>query len=188
MKERGYCSFCGKKLILKTLYNGSREKYCEKCDYVFFLSPFPSVIVMVTNANKVLLVRAVDWKHPYWGLISGFVRLGETAEEAAVREVHEEVSLKASNLEFLKTYALEARDLLMLAFKVQAEDSSIRKSQELEAARWFDLRHPLPMRPESIAARIVQHVFSDITFLDLKELEKQLPSKRKREKSGPAGI
>jgi len=180
MKEREYCGFCGNRLILKTLYDRSREKYCEKCDYVFFLTPLPSVIVMVIDANKVLLVRAIDWKHPYWGLISGYIRLGETAEQAAVREVYEEVGLKVSNLEFLKTYALEARDLLMIAFKVRAEDRSIKKSQELEDARWFDLRRPLHMRPESIAARIVQHVFSDVTFSDLKELDKQLLNKRKK--------
>lgn len=65
MKEREYCGFCRNKLILKTLHGGSREKYCEKCDRVFFLTPLPSVIVMVIDANKVLLVRTIDWKHPY---------------------------------------------------------------------------------------------------------------------------
>lgn len=68
----------------------------------------------------------------------------------------------------------------MIAFKARAEDRWIGKSQELEDARWFDLRHPLHMHPESIAARIVQHVFSDITFSDLKELDRQLPIKRKK--------
>lgn len=179
LKERKYCSFCGKELVLKTLYDGSSEKYCEKCDYVFFLTPFTSVIVMVTNADKVLLVRAVDWKHPYWGLVSGYVRLGETAEHATIREVHEEVGLKVSNVEFLKTFALETRDLLMIAFKAQTETTSITKSQELEDARWFDLSQTLPMRPESVSGRIVQYVSSNVKFSELKE--QQNPQYTKRE-------
>ena len=103
MKERKYCCFCGKELVFKTLRDESKEKYCEKCDYVFFLNPSPAVIVMVADASKVLLARAIEWKHPYWGLISGHIKVGDTAEETAIREVHEETGLEVSNLEFLKT-------------------------------------------------------------------------------------
>lgn len=172
MKERKHCSFCGKELVFKTLRNGSKEKYCEKCDCVFFLSPSPSVIVMVTNANKVLLARAVEWEHPYWGLISGHIKVGDTAEETAIREVYEESGLKVSNLKFLKTCVSKTQDFLMIAFKAQTKNTLIKKSLELEDARWFDLRHPLPMRPESIAAQVVQHVFPSVLFMDLKEIEK----------------
>jgi len=55
MKERKYCSLCGKELVFKSLFDGSREKYCDACDYVFFHTPSPAVIVMVTNSNMVLL-------------------------------------------------------------------------------------------------------------------------------------
>jgi len=127
---------------------------------------------MVTHANKVLLARGVDYKHPYWGLISGHITSGETAEKTAIREVYEEAGLKVSNLEFLKTYASEVHDLLMIAFKAQTENTSIKKSQELEDARWFDLCHPLPMCQESIASLVVQYVFPNVTFIDLKDLEK----------------
>ena len=130
---------------MKTLYDGSEEKYCDDCDQVFFRSPSPCVIVMVTNENKVLLARGIGWEHPYWALISGHLRSGETAEEAAVREVREEVGLGVYRLEFVKTYATEYRDLLMIAFKAVTEDDSIKKSQELEDARWFSLMDPLPI-------------------------------------------
>lgn len=172
MKEQKYCCFCGKELVLKTLLDRSKEKYCDGCDQVFFSSPSPCVIVMVTNANKVLLARGIGWKHPFWALISGHIRSGETAEEAAVREVYEEVGLEISSLEFLRTYTTEYRDLLMIAFKAEAEKTSIKKSQELESARWFNLRDPLPMRPVSTAAHIVQYVSPKTEYMDSKELEK----------------
>lgn len=163
MRQLTYCSFCGKELILKTLHDGSEEKYCDDCNHVFFHAPSPSVIVMVTSTNHVLLVRGIRWNHPYWGLISGHVKPGETAEETAVREVREEVGLELSTLEFLRTYATGTRGLLMMAFRAETKNTSIEKSQELEDARWFDLHHALPMRPESTAARVIKHVSPKMT-------------------------
>lgn len=123
---------------------------------------------MVTNANRVLLARGIGWKHPYWALISGHIRSGETTEETAIREVHEEVGLEISSLEFLKTYATKHRNLLMIAFKAETEKTSIKKSQELEDARWFNLRDPSPIRSVSTAAHVVQHVFPNIKYIDFK--------------------
>jgi len=173
MKERKYCSFCGKELIFKTLFDGSKEKYCDNCDHVFFRTPSPCVIVMVTNANRVLLTRGIGWKHPHWALISGHIRSGENAEETALREIHEEVGVEVTRLEFLRTYATMDHELLMIAFKAETKNASIKKSQELEDAKWFDLDRPLPMRPESTAAHLVKHVFPKTTYMDLKEQEKQ---------------
>lgn len=172
MKEQKYCCFCGKKLVLKTLYDGSNERYCDDCDHVFFPTPSPCVIVMVTNASRVLLARGIGWKHPYWALISGHIRPGEIAEKTAIREVYEEAGLEVFSLEFLRTYATKVRDLLMIAFKAETENTSIKKSSELEDAQWFDLSEPLPMRPISTAAHVVKHVFTNVKYMSSEELEK----------------
>ncbi len=174
MKEEKYCRFCGKELVLKTLYDGSQEKYCDDCDQVFFRTPSPCVIVMVTRANKVLLARGIGWRHPYWALISGHIKDGETAEKTALREVSEEVGLEVTNLECLRTYITNVHDLLMIAFRAEAENTTIKTSQELEDAKWFDLNQPLPMRPESIAAHVIKHVFPKITYRRSKEPEKHV--------------
>jgi hypothetical protein len=87
MKKPKYCCFCGEMLKLETLRDETKEKYCSKCDHVFFEAPSPTVIVAVTNADRILLTRSVEWKHPFWGLIAGHLNAEETAEEAAVREV-----------------------------------------------------------------------------------------------------
>lgn len=173
MKEKKYCCFCGKELASKTLHDGSKEKYCSSCDQVFFRTPSPCVIVMVTSADSVLLARGIEWKRPYWGLISGHVRWAETAEEAAVREVREEVGLKVTSLRFLRTYSTERQNLLMIAFKAETTETSIKKSQELEDARWFELCNPLPMRPESTAAHVVKHAFPKIEYTKPEEKRRQ---------------
>lgn len=172
MKEQRYCCFCGRELVLRTLYDGSKEKYCDECDQIFFRAPSPCVIVMVTSADKVLLARGIRWNHTYWALTSGHIRRGETAEETAIREVYEEVGLEICGLEFLRTYATKHRALLMIAFKAETEKTSIKKSQELEDARWFNLCDPLPLSTISTAAHVVQHVFPNVKYMDVKELEK----------------
>jgi len=114
-------------LVFKSLFDGSREKYCDECNYVFFLTPSPAVIVIVTNSNNVLLARGVGWKHPYWGFISGHIKVGDTVEQTTIREVREEVGLEVFNLEFLRTYATKYRDLLMIEFKAETKETSIKK-------------------------------------------------------------
>lgn len=157
-----YCCFCGKELVFKTLLDGSEEKYCQICDRVFFNTPSPAVIVAITKDNGILLTRSVGWKHPYWGLVAGHVKAGETAEEAAIREVREEVDLNVFDIQFLGTYALKHRNLLMLGFSMKTLNESINKSKELENAAWFKLSDPLPIRPGSITTQMIRQIFADV--------------------------
>ena len=160
MKDLKYCCLCGKELEVKTLLDGSIEKYCQNCDHVFFNEPSLAMIVAVLNNDKILLTRSVGWNHSYWGLVAGHVKSGETAEETAVREVKEEVGLAVKNLSILGTFAYKDHDLLMIGFKAESETANIRKSQELEKAEWFRLDCGLPVRPESIASQILSTITS----------------------------
>lgn len=150
-----YCGFCGRQLALKTLLDDSREMYCRHCDHVFFDSPSAAIIVAVFNGNRVLLTRGVGWTHPFWGLIAGHVRAGERAEDAVDREVREEVGIELSERRIVGTYAHRRRDLLMIGFTAATRCGTILRSTELEAAGWFDLAGTLPLRPTSIAARLI---------------------------------
>jgi len=149
-------------LASKTLLDGSREKYCQKCDRVFFDEPSPAVIVAVIHNDRILLTRSVGWNHPYWGLVAGHVASGETAEETAVREVREEVGLDVSTLEIVGTYAARARNLLMIGFESKTECTDIKKSQELQEAAWFKMDERLPLRPNSIAHQVAVKAFPGI--------------------------
>lgn len=153
-----YCCFCGRELVPKTLRDGSTEQYCTECDHVFFDSPSPAVIVVVTETNRVLLTKSGGPAYPYWGLVAGHVKSGETAEEAAAREVYEEVGLKIFDLEILRTYAMKNNNLLMIGFSAKTNSFGIAKSNELEEAAWFRINEQLPMRPNSISAQIVKQI------------------------------
>lgn len=150
-----YCGFCGRRLALKTLLDGSREMYCRHCDHVFFDSPSAAIIVSVINQGRVLLTRSVGWTQPHWGLIAGHVRSGERAEDAVDREVREEVGIELSDRRIVGTYAHPQQNLLMIGFTAVTHCDTIERSKELEAAAWFDLEGELPVRPTSIATRLI---------------------------------
>jgi NAD+ diphosphatase len=151
-----YCRFCGEQLGLKNLSDGSTEKYCSNCDYVFFPALTPAVIVLITFDKQILLSRSVGWEHPYWGFIAGHINPGETANEAVLREVKEEVSLEISVPQFITSYTHKTdRDILMLAFGAEAKNQNIILSQELTAAQWFDKDGQLPIRPGSMLEKII---------------------------------
>ncbi|MDZ7268749.1 MAG: NUDIX hydrolase [candidate division KSB1 bacterium] len=60
------------------------------------LPPFASVAVVVRDGNKILLIMRRDGKG--YGLPGGHLKLHETAEEAAHREVEEETGLRLENM------------------------------------------------------------------------------------------
>ncbi len=67
------------------------------------VSPRTGASVIVQNGDKVLLIKR--GKEPYlghWSIPGGAQELGETLEQAARRELEEETSLVAEELEFLR--------------------------------------------------------------------------------------
>ncbi len=159
-----FCCYCGQELSLKLLYDGSKEKYCQQCNQVFFNSPSPAIIVAVINGSRILLTRSVEWTHLYWGLLAGHIKSSETAEQAAKREILEEVGITVRNVSILRTF-IHRNNLLMIAFKASTTDQQIYPSQELSTADWFKLDEPLPLRPKSIASQVVQHLYPEVIFL-----------------------
>lgn len=104
-----------------------------------------AVFTIRAGVLTVLLVRRLD--HPYrgyWALPGGFVRAGESAEEAAVRELAEGTSVTAftGHLEQLRTYSDPGRDPRMRVVSV-AHVALVpglpdpRPGGDAVAARWW---------------------------------------------------
>ncbi len=83
-----HCPYCG-----STLKRDPRPSLvCSSCEAVIYQNPKPVVAAIIEKDGKVLLARrAAGLRAGKWDLPGGFVELDETAEEALVREVREEV-------------------------------------------------------------------------------------------------
>lgn len=121
--------------------------------------PIPSCHAVVLRGDAVLLVqRARDPFRGYWGLPGGKVELGETVEQALVREVAEETSLTVVP-ERLITYrdAIDWGDtgdvdyhFVMFYFVATAIGGELQPGDDAEAVRWTTAEdlHTLQLVPE----------------------------------------
>ena len=80
------------------------KKIREKIGHSPIIVPH-SVVLLFNEKNEILLEERLD--DGYFDFPSGGIDLGETAEEAASRELFEETGLVADELEFFKLYTGE---------------------------------------------------------------------------------
>uniref|UniRef100_A0A7S4FQ04 NAD(+) diphosphatase n=1 Tax=Eutreptiella gymnastica TaxID=73025 RepID=A0A7S4FQ04_9EUGL len=103
----------------------------------------PSVIMLVADSDRCLLGRKAEWKEGRYSALAGFVELGESLEEAVLREVQEEsgVVVDLNTLQYHSTQPWLFPRSLMVGFLVQPHPLSPPVTvdmDELEDVRWFD--------------------------------------------------
>jgi len=70
------------------------REVCPACGFIYYRNPVPAVGVVVALEGKIVLVRRrYEPRAGCWALPAGFMELGESAEDAAIRECHEETGL-----------------------------------------------------------------------------------------------
>ncbi len=84
---------------------GEHPFRCHQCGFTFFFGPVTAVggILRDPEGNILLIRRANDPGKGLLGMPGGFVDRGETAEEALIREIKEEVGLDVDQLSYLTT-------------------------------------------------------------------------------------
>lgn len=102
-----FCPGCGATVEAAAL--GRNPLVCASCGFMFYFSPVTGVVCIIGNdeGEVLLLVRNRDPGRGLYGLPGGFVDPGESADEAAAREVREEVGLEVTGLNYLGSFANE---------------------------------------------------------------------------------
>jgi NAD+ diphosphatase len=145
-----YCPKCGKKLIQKQAGDDGLVPYCEDCEKYWFDTFGSCVIIMVVrgggkgNADsgqnpEVLLLRQKYMSDEYMNFVSGYITVGENAEESAYREVLEETGIKLDDLEYSGTWFFKLQELLMHGFIGYTSQSEFTLSPEVDGAQWVPL-------------------------------------------------
>jgi 8-oxo-dGTP diphosphatase len=89
-----YCPHCATPLA--SAIEGLRDRpTCTSCGFIQYLNPPLAATIILPRGDKVLMSRrTIEPRRGYWTLPGGYVELGESAEEAVVREALEEVGVK----------------------------------------------------------------------------------------------
>ena len=132
-----FCPVCGQKLEARGAGDDGQVPYCGNCRR-FWFEMFPCcVIVMVVNEyGEIALLRQNYLSTEYATFVAGFMKPGENAEQAAEREVREELGLKIEHLEYAGTHWFGDRAQLMHAFVGYVLKGQLRLSSEVDAASW----------------------------------------------------
>ena len=128
-----YCPRCGSKLVKKEIGDEGMIPYCENCRIPLWDMFTTSIIAaVVTEDREIALIRQDYVSKVNYVCVAGIMKLGESAEETAVREIKEEIGLDVQSLQFIKSYPYEKKEMLMLEYKAVVKKRKlypIRRSQ-----------------------------------------------------------
>ena len=118
------------------------------------------MIVRIERENTILMARGINFVPGAWGLIAGFVEIGESLEECVKREVKEEVGIEVSDIHYWGSQPWPfPNNSLMIGFTAKYSGGElILDKSEIEAAGFYPA-HALPGKPSvssSIAGQMVE--------------------------------
>ena len=130
-----HCLACGDKLTLKFLEGEGLIPYCNTCKEFRFpvFSTAVSTVIVNRDFDKILLVRKED----DFILLAGFIKKGEDAEAALIREAKEEANLTIIKYKFMRTRYYEKTNVLMINFISVADSMDSKVMDEIKEAKWF---------------------------------------------------
>lgn len=160
-EESRFCPSCNGPTAWKA---GEFAKECTLCGFVQYPRINPAVIMAVLDGDHILLAKNAQSSFPFWSLLAGYVEIGESMEQAVVREVLEESGLHVEQVEYVASQPWAFSQSLMIGYTcrlcpgVQRSDLNI-DLHELAEAAWF----PLTDLPEhapypSMAWYLIKHV------------------------------
>jgi ADP-ribose pyrophosphatase YjhB (NUDIX family) len=148
-----FCPKCGEQTPAGQ--RGGHRFECAGCDYVLYFNQGSAVAAILCDPDgRVLFLRRQrDPGRGKLGLPGGFIDHGESAEEALVREIFEETSLKIRDWRYLASFPnrYSYRDITYLVtdlfYVCPVDDFSGITADASEVAAWF------PAFPDDVLER-----------------------------------
>jgi NAD+ diphosphatase len=155
-RQHRFCGSCGEPMVH---FAGERAMHCPRCELHHYPRLSPSMIVLVTRGDEILLARSPRFVPGVYSTLAGFVEAGESVEQCVAREVHEEVGVEIKNLQYLGSQGWPFPHSLMLGFHAEyAAGEIVMQVEEIEDAQWFSV-YQLPPLP---AARSIARYLIDV--------------------------
>lgn len=164
-----YCMECGTELEGKHLENEGMIPYCNTCEGFRFpvFNTAVSMIILNKEQDKILLIK--QYGGADYILCAGYVNKGEDAEQAAAREIAEELGLQTVGLRYNKSEYFEKNNTLMLNFScIVASECLAGMTDEVDQAEWFSIEAAQAnIKKDSLAQRFLENYLGKSSGFEL---------------------
>jgi ADP-ribose pyrophosphatase YjhB (NUDIX family) len=159
-----FCSGCGYAVQRVIPADDNRLRaVCAQCNTVHYENPKMVLGTIPTYEGRVLLCRrAIEPRHGFWTLPAGFMELGESTAQGAIRETVEEAGADIALGRLFAVFDIPHVDQVHLFYLAEMRTQALDPGPEtLEAALFTEADVPW----EALAFRSVQmaltHYFED---------------------------
>ena len=157
-----HCFECGQKLVMKELEHEGMTPYCTSCKEFRFpiFNTAVSMVVVNPSEDKILLIQQYGRASNI--LVAGYVNKEESAENALIREMKEEIGRDVIKYRFMKSEYFPKSNTLIWNFAVMidSEDLSDVSEWEVDKATWFSFEEAKQcVKHDSLAERFLYYFF-----------------------------
>ena len=145
MTKFRFCPLCGERLEPKPSAPDEGLPACPTGHFIHYDNPPTTVQAWIDRDGEFLILeRAEEPFAGHWDVPGGFVEMGESPDEAAVREVREETGLAVIPTEligaFTSEYGTTGRHTLDIAYlcRIEAGEFELNRDEKSDAA-WVTL-------------------------------------------------
>ncbi len=131
-----FCANCGEATRPE---RGGWSRRCGACSSQHFPRTDPVVIMLAQHDGRILLARQPQFPAGRYSALAGFVEVGESIEDAVIRETQEECGIPVRNVRYIASQPWPFPSSLMIACISDAEHRDLTlDTTEIEAAIWCD--------------------------------------------------
>jgi ADP-ribose pyrophosphatase YjhB (NUDIX family) len=155
MRRIKHCPQCGAAVAYAVPADDNRERaVCPSCKTIHYENPLNVVGTVPVWGEQVLLCkRAIEPRHGFWTLPAGFMELGETVADGAIRETVEEAGAKIELQDLFTVMNVVRVGQVHLFYRARMLDTTLDPGPETLEARLFH-EHEIPW--DEIAFRTVR--------------------------------
>ena len=154
-----HCPDCGQSLSARPIGDEGLVPWCESCSRPWFDTFSTCIITAVMNEKGEVLLQRETRRPDREVLVAGYIKPGESAEDAARREIREETGLTATTLRYMGSWPHMEGNMLMLGFAAKAEGDPNPDSTEILSDRWATMEDAVQsLREGSIAQQVVMAI------------------------------
>ncbi|HUF54795.1 MAG TPA: NUDIX hydrolase [Dehalococcoidia bacterium] len=137
-----YCPRCGAPLVVRLIETEDRPRLICDRGHIHYINPVLVVGVIPERDGRTLLMRrAIEPRLGAWAFPGGFMEIDETVEEAAAREVMEEVGVQVEIENIIGVYSrpgpAPGPGIVSLVFRGLSASGDAQPGREALEARWF---------------------------------------------------